>query len=349
MDPTLADVWLVDGQRVAKLRRHFLDRLLLPAPTDGVDPYKVLIVDFSDRFQFQLRHYDRLGIWNTKNIRIAVRSIVTGRFFNSSASKISVGRIVTPNMATRGGPMLHCPYAVRTDIVRAVRAASTAGAVRLRSNRTKDRDRDNLGIPDDLELMWLSMSGQSRPIDVNHMWSVTNKEGKSQLRNLVSRAVESWNGTVLSRSSNDGSNGDAAVIVQSSIREYGRRRKVGRNVANIDYVRAMLRSKIVVVAQKDEWEDHYRLLEAMVCGPLVITDTMLSLELMGLKNATHLLMYSNTKELWNYVAYYLIHEEERAQIARRGFYHAMKNHRSWHRMEQLIFGRAITGHQNDKA
>jgi hypothetical protein len=354
LKPTHAQVWLVDGQHVAKLKRPFLDDLLRPPTTiDGTPPpsWKVLFVDFSDRFQFQFRHYNRLGIWenddenqnkNMAHVRIAVRSIVQGRHFDTQTSSINPGTIA-PNIATSGGPMLHCPYAVRSDIVDAVQQELSLNQPMRSGDDSSRRTQQGKSPPWD---------AADRPLDVLHMWNISSKEGMSQLRNVVSRAVREWNGTTIEvdysmkrrqppHSDDHAGSMKNTRTIRTSIAEHGRRRKLGRNSASQAYVKAMLQAKIVIVAQKDDWEDHYRLLEAMACGPLVMTDTMLSLP-RGLNNGTHLIMYSNVQQLWSSVKYYLVHEEERQMIAQRGWQMAMQQHRSWHRMEELVFGNPRT-------
>jgi hypothetical protein len=322
LKPTDAKLWIIDGQRVAKLQRPFLNELLgnSSKSDNNIPSWNVLFVDFSDRFQFQLRQYHRLGIWDRVHVRIAVRSIVQDRHYNDETKRIIPG-YVAPNLETLGGPMLHAPYAVRSDIVEATRE------VLQETTKTK---------------MTASMEGysslwtRSRPFDVVHMWQISSKEGKSKLRNSVSRAVRSWNGTnnmlptkIMNRT------------LFSSIDEQGPRRKQGRNSASQDYVRAMMSAKIVIVTQKDDWEDHYRLFEALVCGALVIADTMLSLP-RGLVDGKNIIIFSDLEQLQKLVTFYLLHEEERKAIAKRGWHIAMGRHRSWHRIEELVFGKPLT-------
>ena len=115
----------------------------------------------------------------------------------------------------------------------------------------------------------------------------------------------------------------------------------GRNAVEELYEQAMISSKIVIVTQKDGWEDHYRLFEALVCGPLVITDAMLAPP-KGLVHGETLLFFHSLNELQDLVLYYLTHEEERRVLAQKGYEVAMGRHRSWHRMEELLFGQALT-------
>jgi spore maturation protein CgeB len=117
--------------------------------------------------------------------------------------------------------------------------------------------------------------------------------------------------------------------------------KVGRvNVAD-EYVKALLTTKIVVVAQRDNWEDHYRLFEAYAGGSMVMSDTMLSLP-DGLVDGESIVIYNSLDELRSQILYYLEHEDKRLEIARRGFEIAIKQHRSYHWMEKIFFGKQLT-------
>jgi Glycosyl transferases group 1 len=83
------------------------------------------------------------------------------------------------------------------------------------------------------------------------------------------------------------------------------------------------------------------LFEALISGALVITDRMLSLP-EGLKNGTSIVEFSSLQELGPLIDYYLRHPEERFEIGRQGRLVAMSRHRSWHRMEEIIFGQRLT-------
>jgi hypothetical protein len=307
LKPSDADVWIVDGNRVAKLERPFLTQLLVGG-TKNDSSWKVLMIDFSDRFQFQLRKYQKLNIWDQPHIRLAVRSIVQGRHYDSNQNAIVRGRIA-PNLQTAGGPMLHSPYAVRSDIVHAIQRI-------VGTNSTSLLQKELETVP--------------RPTDVLHMWQISFKEGKSKLRNDVSKLVRSWNGTRM-----------ADRTMKTSIDEQGPRRTFGRNSVNLAYVRAMMSSKIVIVTQKDDWEDHYRLMEALVCGPLVLADAMLAPP-KGLVHGENIVFFETPKQLQEQVEYHLTHEDERRAIAQKGWSLVMSRHRSWHRMEEILFGHPLT-------
>lgn len=91
------------------------------------------------------------------------------------------------------------------------------------------------------------------------------------------------------------------------------------------------------MTQRDNWEDHYRLFEALTSGALVMTDRMLSLPA-GLQDGVSIIEYASVNDLKAKINFYLYHTEERLAIAARGKRIAMERHRSWHRMEEVIFG-----------
>eukprot|EP00934_Nitzschia_sp_Nitz4_P007197 Nitzschia sp. Nitz4//scaffold3_size479765//127406//128890//NITZ4_000055-RA/size479765-processed-gene-0.66-mRNA-1//1//CDS//3329550623//7187//frame0 len=335
LQPTDADLWLVDGTRVAKLKRQFLlDLLHAERPS-----WKVLLVDFSDIFPHQWRHYQKLGIRGRVHVRLAVRSITEGRHYiankNSSIIDNSVDNktmqsdtpvlldvpvvaygSISHNVRTAGGPTIHYPYAVRNDLVAAME---------------QERMMHNTGDSSSSSMIDVTNPKWDRPIDVSHLWEISVKEGKSRYRNDVSRLIRSWNG----RLHNDGRSW------KTSIEEQGERRHVGRNNAERGYVRALLRSKIVVVVQRDDWEDHYRLFEALVSGALVIHDKMLAPP-KGLCHGENIVFFETLRELELAVKFYLENQDQRLRIAKKGSELALGRHRSWHRVEELVFGYAYT-------
>lgn len=121
----------------------------------------------------------------------------------------------------------------------------------------------------------------------------------------------------------------------------GNKAETGRRQVQSAYIDTMLDSKITVVTQRDGWEDHYRLFEALITGTMVITDKMLSLP-GGYKNGTNIIECTSVDDLRSKVLYYLAHSDERIEIARQGRWLAMSRHRSWHRMEEIVFGVPLT-------
>jgi hypothetical protein len=171
-----------------------------------------------------------------------------------------------------------------------------------------------------------------RPVDVTHLWPLQALESglvgtvNSNLRSLVSETLANLGNT---------SNLNVYVGVAGHTSSHG------RSYVSSSYIDALLTTKILVVTQRDKWEDHYRLFEAFTAGPMVMTDRMLALP-EGLKNGTSIVEFGSEKELLSLVKYYVEHKAERLSIAAEGRRVAMSLHRSWHRMEFIIFGRPLT-------
>jgi Glycosyl transferases group 1 len=117
-------------------------------------------------------------------------------------------------------------------------------------------------------------------------------------------------------------------------------------------VSTLTTAKIIVVAQSDEYEDHdNRIMEALASGALVMVDSMLA-PVAGLQNNTNIIIYESLESLDRLIRYYLVeHPSTRHAIAKRGREYALNYHRSWHVMESLLFGRALSGdgRDNDKS
>lgn len=182
----------------------------------------------------------------------------------------------------------------------------------------------NLSLADNVE------SGTNRSVDVAHFWPLDGKTDvntvSSNLRTLVSNIVYDL-GRAHSLTTFVGLSGKATAM--------------GRSAVVSDYIETLVKSKIVVVTQRNGWEDHYRLHEALVSGACVLTDFMHGLP-SGLVNGTSIVIYSSAAELQSQILYYLGHETERLAIAREGRRVTMSRHRSWHHMEEIIFGRVLS-------
>jgi hypothetical protein len=166
-----------------------------------------------------------------------------------------------------------------------------------------------------------------RRTDVAHHWPPSTEVAQfSNLRNRVSTWLLEKFGT------------DYQVVCEM----VGQHDRVGRRHAQQGYIESMVDTKILVVAQRDTYEDHYRLYEALASGSLVMTDPMYTLP-PTLVNGTHLLVYTSLPNLISLVQHYLQHDAERLTIAQAGFRMALNRHRSWHRIEAIILGpRPIT-------
>jgi hypothetical protein len=110
------------------------------------------------------------------------------------------------------------------------------------------------------------------------------------------------------------------------------------------HVAVLASSKIVVLTQADEYEDHdTRLFEALASGAMVLCDSMIAPP-SGLVHKTNIVFFDSASKLDKYIQYYLDPENDmtRQEIARHGVEYALGRHRSWHVLEALLFGKALT-------
>jgi len=169
-----------------------------------------------------------------------------------------------------------------------------------------------------------------RSTDVIHLWPLNEtKKVNTQYAKFRNRVSEIL--TELGQKHN----------LKTFIGLAGKPLKEGRRGVEDEYIEMLLNTKIVVIAQRDFWEDHYRLMEALVSGACVLTDFMHGLPA-GLQNGTSVLEYTSPKDLEDLILYYLEHDEKRIEIGRRGREIAMQRHRTWHRMEEIIFGEILS-------
>lgn len=216
-------------------------------------------------------------------------------------------------------PTLRAPYTVRSDYVHAVEGLYPK-FLKGGGEATKH--------PSPVDTV--------RPVDAWHHWDLERKSDRrdeyrksARLRTSVSQLVLSLNGTTVDK--------PQQRTLQTRAETVSIGGTFGRTQVAEAYLGTLLTTKIVVVAQRDNWEDHYRLFEAFVGGAMVMTDNMLSLPF-GLVDGENIVMYNSQQHLKELLLYYLQHEDARLAIARKGFEVAMSRHRSYHRMEELFFG-----------
>ena len=240
-------------------------------------------------------------------VNYGTRSIVIGRNFVDEQKWVRHGQLMS--LKTKDGKeYIHTPLVVRTDTIHTL----------------KEVLKNEHGMPlegpiETLEREW----------DVSHFWPTDGKhvgQVRSQLRHRVSELIEEI-----------GTEYKLKVFVGLA----GSAVRTGRRGVMSTYIEHLLASKIVIVTQRDGWEDHYRLFEALATGPLVITDKMLSLP-DELKNGTSLIEVESAEDMVSKILYYLKHDDERQAIAREGRRVAMTRHRTWHRIEDIIFGKPVT-------
>ena len=323
------DVWVVDanGVKVNASPNDFVHQLLkVQNPT-----FRVLFVDYSDRFVplsgFLQNHYPNLtqADFQQSHVRFALRGIVKRRNWYRERHYIYNGFLVDPEhdndvLSTKGGPALHAPFCVRSDVVDALQYQVLPSMVATNDTQQLSSTFNPADLPRDT-------------YDIVHLWEVPKVSSNNLLRNVVTTIVQSMRNRLHPIDIH------RRIRVETSIQ--GERGRLGRDGLSLGYIETMLSSKIVVVTQRDQWEDHFRLFEALVCGAMVLMDEMLSLP-HSLKDGESVVFFRSLEDLRVKATYYLAHPEERLRIARKGWEISMTEHRSWHRMEELLFGRALT-------
>lgn len=243
--------------------------------------------------------------WN-KNVRLVKRNIVEGRHYKKKKT-LDPGRLAT-NAGTPGGPTLHAPLIVREKMVEALWELTGNG---------KDPS-----------------SYKERNIDVSFLWDNGDNSHYGFFRRDVAKMVKTMH-----HSKYDSSSSKIIEALAQNVHNDEKGMEAGN--VQIEYAQTLLSSKIVVVAQRDEWEDQYRLMESLASGALVLLDSMLAPP-EGLVNNTNCIMYEGLVSLKKLIRYYLKNESKRKAIAKKGFKLALGRHRSWHRIESILFGRPLT-------
>lgn len=272
----------------------------------GLPPrWPIVIVDFTDQANMQrCRNIERL--MGLDYLRYTKRSMGKGRMWLVTKKWVTFGYHL--NQTTDAGyTYKHTPLVVRTDTIESLKGNLKGRGLNLTS----------------------PIHELPRATDVIHLWPLNSTKVNVQyafLRNKVSEIIID-----MSERHN----------INSFVGLAGKPLREGRRDVQEDYINILLDTKIVVITQRDYWEDHYRLMEALVSGTCVLTDFMHGLP-EGLKNGTSILEYKSPQDLESLILYYLKHDKERIEIGRRGREVAMSQHRTWHRMEEIVFGEILT-------
>jgi hypothetical protein len=281
----------------------------------------ILLMDWQD-------HVELIPCYDFKKLGAAIfytkRSIVRGRSYLKETGDIQIGWIDQYQNWTlfATSSVRHTPYAVRSDIVKSLESILIE---KYGHNDTKQSNRSLL----DWDIM-----NRDRTRDVAHFWPCRGpgvdrggKHPNSILRDTVSQLLE------------DMSQKDPSLRIFAGL--IGKANLAGRFSVDPGYAQALLDFKIIVVAQKDTHEDHYRLMEALVSGAMVMSDVMLSIP-KDFEDGKSIVFYRNMSDLRTKIIYYLQNNTERLSIAKIGWNLAMNRHRSWHRMEEVLFGKVLS-------
>jgi hypothetical protein len=179
----------------------------------------------------------------------------------------------------------------------------------------------------------LDMASLDRPYDVAHFWKLGNDDNHtSVIRDAVNDVVRSLGG-------NDEPGKDPSTM-KTFADQFGEDLGSFKSInVTCPLAREMLQYKILVVAQKDKYEGHYRLMDALLSGALVMTDPMSSLPLF-LEDRVNVVVYRSPAELKRLLKFYLLrdHEAERIEIGRRGREIALRHHSPAAWVERIVFG-----------
>lgn len=275
----------------------------------GLPPrWPIFIVDFTDHATLQ-RCKDIEALMGRDYVQYSTRSIGKGRkWHDAPVNWVSFGELL--NTTTEDGLQYrHTPLVVRTDTIESLQRSLTKRGLDLTYPIEK--------LP--------------RSTDAIHLWPINSTKVNQQYANLRTRVSE-----ILTKLGNHTSHNITTFVGLA-----GKPLKEGRRGVEDDYIERLLDAKIVFVTQRDFWEDHYRLMEALVSGACVMTDFMHGLP-QGLVNGTSVVEFTSPEDLKDLLLYYLEHDDERMEIGRRGREVAMQRHRTWHRIEEVIFGEILT-------
>ena len=257
---------------------------------------------------------------STERIRIAKRSVVEGRHWNHTQQWVEPGHLISNHKYKNR--ILHLSGHISESYLNQLRFV-------------------------------LSEEASTRPIDVSHYWQSSEAMVSSlyytALRQRVTRQLNETQRYLARQESGSAkfvdrvglSDGEEDMMIELEV-SGDEEDDENDAFASTLHIALIASSKIVVVAQNDEWEDHdNRLMEAMGCGAMVLADAMLAPPV-GLKNKTNIVFFDSPESLDRLIRYYLSENEKREAIARRGVKFALGRHRSWHVLEALLFGRALT-------
>lgn len=325
-DPNV--VWVGDtgdtkigwGRFCSEFHKRIVEAKQKRANLDLPLSWPIFIIDFTDGQTHQRCKEIETEV-GKDFIKYTKRSIVQGRGweFNDNKTKVGFNFGHRAEQTENGIHYQHTPLNIRTDTIDTLN-----DVLKTEYNGTRLND---------------AIEKLPREIDVAHFWPVdgTTNVGSihSELRTQVSRIIQDMG------ENNETAERDLNVFVGLA----GSAVRKGRRGVKTIYVRRMLESKIVVVTQRDRWEDHYRLFEALTSGAMVMTDRMLSLPA-GLQNGTSIIEFTSGETLRSLIRYFVEHDDERLAIAARGREVSMAQHRTWHRIEEVIFGRILSSCNN---
>jgi len=111
---------------------------------------------------------------------------------------------------------------------------------------------------------------------------------------------------------------------------------ITKRVVHQKLIRCINSSKITVTSNNVFRSLSMRYTETLACGGFLMADRPDDLEMVGLKDGEHLVIYKNIKDLKNKVKYYLEHEVERKRIAKQGMKFVKNHHSCETRVREMV-------------
>ena len=313
-DPDVPMIWMVDLLGLSH-DCHALEALVLHAIAfDKKQKQRplLLLIDYSaSSEQTPCTIQDLVG---KEYLRIAQRGIIRNRQWNPGMKWVQPGDIdPNPGKQLSAGNILYSPFPVREAVVTEV-------------NNFVEKQRDQRGLEK------LRPVDANRSTDVIFFWRKGDNALYANLRREVANTVSSLQSTMTGNRK-----------LRTLVRFFGDLELMDSTAVSGRYIEEMMGTKVIIVAQRDEWEDHYRFMESLATGALVLTDAMVGLP-KGLVHGKNILVYDSTESLREQLLYYLDpqNDKERLSVAKKGWELVMGHHRCWHRVEELVFGTAQT-------
>ena len=293
-------------------------------------------------------------------IRVAQRSVVHGRHWNRTKQWIEPGTVTTTEdsntAAHHYSNVLHMPGYVSELYWQQVRPLLEAAGDLSKPDADRPLDvvhycQSSENIETSLYYTQLRQRVTWQLNQTQALLALENKMSTAKFVDRVGMADEGVDVLIeldLMISGSESADGSTSII-STADKEYDQSAS-GPASVNVNpemavttlHIALLASSKIVVVTQNDEWEDHdNRFMEAMASGALVMMDRMVAPPA-GLKDRTNVVWFDTPQELDRLIRYYLNEPEKRQAVARHGMQWALGRHRPWHVLELLLFGKALT-------
>lgn len=129
----------------------------------------------------------------------------------------------------------------------------------------------------------------------------------------------------------------AAAGLRREVGIVGSRGEDGRSQFQPEYFERMRQSRVVVTCNPvPRWEGDYRLFEALASGAMVMVNRMLTPVHHPFAAGRHLVFYDDLDDLERKLYRLLGREDERLEIARQGFAHALAHHKVVDRIDEIL-------------